>query len=56
VIVRGGSILDGSGQPAVVADLAIKGDTIAAIGDLGSARATTEIAANGLAVTPGFTT
>jgi N-acyl-D-amino-acid deacylase len=54
VIVRGGTIYDGSGSPGSVADLAIQGDTIAAIGDLSDASAKTEIDAAGLAIAPGF--
>ncbi len=54
VIVRGGTIYDGSGSPGVVADLAIQGDKIAAIGSLAGATAHTEVDASGLAVAPGF--
>ena len=55
VLVRGGSVYDGSGEAPVVADLAIVGDSIVAIGDLdASAVAATEIDASGLAVSPGF--
>ena len=34
VIIRGGTVIDGSGQPGVVTDLAINKDTIAFIGDV----------------------
>jgi N-acyl-D-amino-acid deacylase len=54
VIIRHGTVYDGSGQAAVVADVAIAGDSIAAIGDLGRARGTVEVDATGLAVAPGF--
>jgi N-acyl-D-amino-acid deacylase len=54
VVIRGGSLYDGSGTAPVVADLAIDGDTIAAIGGLAGARARIEIDATGLAVAPGF--
>jgi N-acyl-D-amino-acid deacylase len=54
VILRGGTIYDGSGSPGAVADLAIQGDTIAAMGDLSNVSAQTEIDASGLAVAPGF--
>ena len=54
VVITGGTVYDGTGQPGVRADVAINGDTIAAIGDLGRARGTTVIDATGLAVTPGF--
>jgi len=54
VILRNGTIYDGSGSPPYVGDLAINGDRIAAIGDLGRAGGKTEIDATGLAVAPGF--
>ena len=54
ILLRHGTIYDGSGRPAVTADLAISGDSIAAIGDLGKDKAKLEIDATGLAVAPGF--
>ena len=54
VVIRNGSLFDGMGNPPVVADLAMRGDTIAAIGDLSLATGDTEIDATGMAVTPGF--
>ena len=54
VIVRGGTIYDGSGGAPYAADLAIDGERIAVIGDLSEATATREVDATGLAVTPGF--
>jgi len=53
-ILRGGTVYDGSGQAPYVADVAIRGDEIAAIGDLKRDTAKLEIDAKGLAVTPGF--
>ena len=53
-VLRGGTIYDGSGQAPFVGDLAIKGDVIAAIGNLPAARGKMEIRAEGLAVAPGF--
>jgi N-acyl-D-amino-acid deacylase len=53
-IIRHGTIYDGTGGPPITGDLAIRGDTIAAIGDLGKATGTQEIDAQGLAVAPGF--
>src|SRR5690242_4038527 len=53
VVIRGGSVYDGSGQPPIVADVALSGDSIAAIG-AGLGRGDTEIDASGLAVAPGF--
>ncbi len=54
IIIRGGTVYDGSGSPGVVADVGINADTIAIIGDLSKAVAETEINASNLAVAPGF--
>jgi N-acyl-D-amino-acid deacylase len=54
VIIRGGVVLDGTGAPQVIADVGIRGDTIAAIGDLAHASATTTLSAQGDVVAPGF--
>lgn len=54
LILRGGSIFDGSGTEAFVGDVAIDGDKIVALGDLGKATAAVEIDVSGLAVAPGF--
>jgi len=54
VIVRGGTVYDGTGGEPYVADIAIDKDVVAAIGNLGEARAAVEIDAAGLAVAPGF--
>jgi N-acyl-D-amino-acid deacylase len=54
VIIRGGTVLDGSGTPGYRADLGIRADTIAVIGDLSHARAPLEIDAEGKHVAPGF--
>ena len=54
LIIRNGSIYDGSGGEAYTADIGVSGDAIAAIGLLPDARAATEIDAAGLAVAPGF--
>ncbi|QQV75967.1 amidohydrolase family protein [Sphingomonas aliaeris] len=53
-IIRGGTIVDGSGLLAFKGDVAIDGKHIAAVGDLGSATATDIIDAHGLVVAPGF--
>lgn len=53
LVLRNGSIVDGTGSAARVADLAIDGDTIAAIGRVED-RGATEIDAAGHVVTPGF--
>jgi N-acyl-D-amino-acid deacylase len=54
VILRNGNIYDGSGSLSYTGDLAINGDTIAAIGNLKHARAKMEINATNMAIAPGF--
>ena len=54
IVLQGGQVYDGSGGDPVMADVGIKGDRIAAIGDLSSARAGRRIDVKGLAVVPGF--
>jgi N-acyl-D-amino-acid deacylase len=53
LIIRGGTLYDGSGQPPVVGDVAIKDDRIVAVGKV-EGTATKEVAAKGMAVAPGF--
>ncbi len=53
-ILRHGTVYDGTGAAPVTADVAIKGDTVAAIGDLSKARGKVELDVTGLAVAPGF--
>ena len=54
VVIRGGAVYDGSGGPAARVDIGIRGDQIAAIGDLSRSSAAIDIDAGGLAVAPGF--
>jgi N-acyl-D-amino-acid deacylase len=54
ILIRGGTVFDGSLNPPVVADVAIDGDRITAIGDLADRQASRIIDASGLAVAPGF--
>ncbi len=54
VLIKGGTIYDGTGGKPLKADIGIKGDRIVAIGKLKNASATTIIDAHGLAVAPGF--
>ena len=54
IIIRGGSLYDGSGGPAKIADVAIDGDRITEIGDLEGHTGRREVDAKGLAVAPGF--
>ncbi len=54
VLIRNGRLIDGSGKPAFCADLGIREDRIAAIGDLHQETAKTVIDAQGKVVAPGF--
>ncbi len=54
VILRGGSIVDGSGNPRYAGDVALTGERIAAVGYLGSATARETLDVSGLVVAPGF--
>lgn len=54
IIIRDGTLYDGSGGEPFMGDIAIDGDLITAIGDLSSQLGQTEIDARGLAVAPGF--
>ena len=52
LVIKGGTIYDGSGSAGVVGDVAIDGDKLVSVGP--AARGRTEIDASGLAVAPGF--
>jgi N-acyl-D-amino-acid deacylase len=54
VLIRGGTVYDGSGADSVRADVAIRGDRIIGLGDFAKEKAATVIDAGGLAVAPGF--
>jgi len=54
VVLHGGRVIDGSGAPAFSADVALRGDTIIAIGDMAQVAADRVIDVTGLAVAPGF--
>lgn len=54
LIIRGGTLYDGTGQAGVRADIGLQGDKIAAIGDLSDSEAQRIVDATGLAVAPGF--
>ena len=56
ILVRGGSLIDGTGSPARRADVGITGDRITFVGDATASRVTfgRAIDATGLTVTPGF--
>ena len=53
LVIRGGTIVDGSGGPRVAGDVAVRGDRIVAVGSV-PGRGRTEIDARGLIVAPGF--
>jgi N-acyl-D-amino-acid deacylase len=54
ILIRGGRIVDGTGNPWFPGDVAISGDRIAAIGSLSKAEGKQEIDATGKIVCPGF--
>ena len=54
LVIRGGTVVDGTGGPAVRADVAIDGDRIVAVGDVDASGAAEVIEADGRLVTPGF--
>lgn len=54
IIIRNGTLYDGSGEAPFKGDVAIQEDTVAAMGDLSAFKAKKEIDATGLSVSPGF--
>jgi dihydroorotase/N-acyl-D-amino-acid deacylase len=54
LILKGGTVVDGTGAPRRRADVAVSGDRIAAIGDLTGRTALRTVDASGLVVAPGF--
>ncbi len=54
LILRNGTLIDGSGEPRRAADVAIKGDRIVAIGERGTLKGDNEIDVGGKVVAPGF--
>jgi N-acyl-D-aspartate/D-glutamate deacylase len=54
LIIRGGSVIDGSGSPAIKTDIGITGDRIVFVGSGAGRKAKREIDATGLVVAPGF--
>lgn len=52
-MIRGGTIIDGTGAPRTLGDVAVRGDRIAAVGAV-SGRGRVELDAHGLVVAPGF--
>src|SRR5882724_7939029 len=54
VVIKGGTVYDGTGEKPRVIDVAIRGDRIAALGNFSADQARTVIDAKDLAVAPGF--
>ncbi len=54
VVISGGRVIDGAGNPWFLYDVGIRGDTIAQVGDLRRLEATLRIDAAGFIVAPGF--
>ncbi|MDP6691179.1 MAG: D-aminoacylase [Alphaproteobacteria bacterium] len=54
IIIRNGTVIDGTGAAGVRADVAVTGDRISAVGDLGAMGGAEEIDAQGQVVAPGF--
>ena len=54
VVLRGGTVFDGSGSAGQQADVAISGDTIAFVGEIPAGVGQSEVDVTGMAVAPGF--
>jgi N-acyl-D-amino-acid deacylase len=54
ILIKNGTIYDGSGGKPFLGDVLIQGDTIAAVEKAGILKGTSEIDAKGMAVAPGF--
>src|SRR5436305_13783897 len=54
VIIKGGTVYDGSGEEGRIADIATRGDRIAGVGNFENSQAKRVVDANNLAVAPGF--
>ena len=54
LVIQGGDLVDGTGTPPRRADVAIHGDIISAVGNLGNFQAIRTIEAKGLVIAPGF--
>lgn len=54
LVLRGGTVVDGSGAAGRIADVAVTGGRIAAVGEHGGMRGAEEVDASGLVVCPGF--
>jgi N-acyl-D-amino-acid deacylase len=54
LVLRGGRIVDGTGNPSFLGDLGVKGGFVVAVGQLGDRKATRVLDVTGLVVAPGF--
>ncbi|MCG6921435.1 MAG: D-aminoacylase [Acidobacteria bacterium] len=54
IVLRGGTVLDGTGGPGLRADVGVVGDAIAALGEISAEQGRRVIDAAGLHVSPGF--
>ncbi len=54
LVIKGGTVVDGTGGPPFPADVGIAGDTIAALGEIAAEQGRAVLDAGGLTVTPGF--
>jgi N-acyl-D-amino-acid deacylase len=54
LLIRGGTVVDGTGSPGVIADVGVRGDRIVAIGSIPDAAAGRIVEAGGSVVCPGF--
>ena len=54
VVLKGGTVVDGTGSPGFRADVGVANDVIEAVGDLSQAEAARTIDTDGLTVSPGF--
>ena len=54
LVLRNGTIYDGTGQPPYKGDVAVNFDRIVKVGDLGTSQGKKELDVSGLAVAPGF--
>ncbi len=52
--ILGGTVIDGTGKPGWTADLALQGDRIVEVGQVGKGKSLREISAHGAVITPGF--
>src|SRR5438445_11684516 len=54
VMIRGGTVYDGSGKAPIQADVALRGDKVAGVGNFDAQAAKVVVDAKGLTVAPGF--